>query len=90
MKNAIKILTESDKTIILNPEKPLYSLIWLHGLGDSSAGFLDFFQMPQSPVHKGFRIKLLQAPVQPVTINGGMKCSSWYDIKILSAQGDGL
>lgn len=85
MKNTFKILNEADKTIILNPEKPLFSLIWLHGLGDSSAGFLDYFQLPQSPLHIGARVKLLHAPIRPVTINGGMKCPSWYDIKSLSA-----
>lgn len=87
MKNAIKVLNEADKTIILNPDKALYSLIWLHGLGDSSAGFFEFFQINHSPIHKGFRIKLLQAPIRPVTINNGMKCPSWYDIKILSSLG---
>ena len=42
---AFKLINEADKTIIFNPEKPLFSLIWLHGLGDSSAGFLDYFRI---------------------------------------------
>lgn len=46
MKAAYKILNEADKTIILIPEKPLFSVIWLHGLGDTSAGFLDYFTLP--------------------------------------------
>ena len=87
MKGAYKVLNQVDKTIILNPDKPLFSLIWLHGLGDSSAGFFDFFQHTQSPLYKGGRIKLLHAPFRAVTINGGMKCPSWYDIKLLNFQG---
>lgn len=28
--------TKSDKSITLMPDKPNFSVIWLHGLGDSS------------------------------------------------------
>lgn len=70
MKNAIKMISnKADKSIILTKEKPYFSLIWLHGLGDSSAGFLDFFQLDGSPLFQGARIKLLHAPFRPVTIN---------------------
>lgn len=35
-----------DKSILVTADtKPLYSLIWLHGLGDTSEGFLDFFSL---------------------------------------------
>jgi len=88
MNKAIKVVSNKvDKSILLSLEKPYFSLIWLHGLGDSSAGFLDYFQHPQSPVNKGARVKLLHAPIRPVTINGGMKMSSWYDIKHLANHG---
>lgn len=72
MKSNFKVLNETDKTIILQPEKPIFSLIWLHGLGDSSVGFFDFFKLPKSPLHQGCRVKLLHAPIKPVTINDGM------------------
>lgn len=37
MKKGFEILRNSkDFSIDLIPEKPFYSLIWLHGLGDSS------------------------------------------------------
>lgn len=82
MKRGFEILRNKvDKSIELIPEGAYYSLIWLHGLGDSSEGFLDFFELPQSPVHHGAKVKLLQAPLRPVSINGGMKFNSWYDIK---------
>ena len=88
MQKAIKIVSNKvDKSILLSIDKPYFSLIWLHGLGDSSAGFLDYFQHQLSPVFKGARIKLLHAPIRPVTLNGGMKMASWYDIKHLANTG---
>ena len=83
MKGALSVLKQEDKTIILQPAVAKYSLIWLHGLGDTSAGFLDYFDHPFSPAYHGARVKLLHAPIQAVTINGGMKMPSWYDIKVL-------
>jgi phospholipase/carboxylesterase len=78
---------KTDKSILLMPSKPFFSLIWLHGLGDSSEGFLGFFQAKQSPVSHGGRIKLLNAPIRKVTINGGMQSTSWYDIYNLAPNG---
>ena len=83
MKGAITVLKQEDKSILLQPQIARYSLIWLHGLGDTSAGFLDYFDIPISPAYHGARVKLLHAPIQPVTINGGMSMPSWYDIKTL-------
>lgn len=70
-----------DKSITIMPEQPKFSLIWLHGLGDSSEGFYEYFLHPKSPAYSGGRIRLLQAPLRPVTINGGIPFNSWYDIK---------
>lgn len=70
-----------DKSITIVPEQPSFSLIWLHGLGDSSEGFYEYFMHPKSPVYIGCRVRLLQAPLRPVTINSGMPFNSWYDIK---------
>lgn len=76
--------SKADKSITLMPDKPFFSLIWLHGLGDSSQGFLPFFQMKQSPLSQGARIRLLNAPLRKVTINYGSISTSWYDILDLS------
>lgn len=87
MKNSFKAMANQiDKSVSLIPENPKFSLIWLHGLGDSPLGFTDFFTLPQSPLNIGARVKLLHAPINPVTLNGGMKMPSWYDIKSLSFQ----
>ncbi len=89
MKKALQTIPNKlDKSILLTLDKPWFSLIWLHGLGDTSVGFLDFFQDKTSPVFRGARVKLLHAPIRPVTINGGATCPSWYDIKILNGGGN--
>ena len=62
---------------------PEYSLIWLHGLGSSPDEFVDFFNL-YDILPDNFRIILLQAPIKPVTLNGGMNSTSWFDIIDLS------
>ena len=58
-----------------------YTLLWMHGLGDSSDGFLDFFFTSKSIVpNQNTKVILLNAPKQPVTCNGGFSMNSWYDI----------
>ncbi|CAD8129008.1 unnamed protein product [Paramecium sonneborni] len=74
---------QPDGSIILFPKcDHKYSLIWMHGLCDTAYGFLNTFQ--QCPiVKKQTKILLLQAPNRPVTINKGVYCSSWFDIKVI-------
>ena len=57
------------------------TVIWLHGLGDSGEGFAPVAPQLQLPSELGLRFIFPHAPVQPVTINGGMEMRSWYDIK---------
>ena len=90
MKAGLSIVRNKlDKSILIHNAdiKSTFSLIWLHGLGDSSEGFLDFFCDDLSPINVGARVKLIQAPVRPVTINGGAPCTSWYDITSLDFKG---
>lgn len=57
------------------------TVIWLHGLGDSGDGFAPVAPQLALPAELGVRFVFPHAPVQPVTINGGMLMRSWYDIK---------
>jgi len=67
MQKSIKVISnKADKSILLTLEKPFFSLI---------------FQLDSSPVFRGGRVKLLHAPIRPVTINNGIPFTSWYDIK---------
>ena len=59
---------------------PGASVIWLHGLGADGNDFAPIvpaLRLPQTPV----RFVFPHAPVQPVTINGGMRMRAWYDIR---------
>ena len=72
----------TDNYVILNPvHEHKFSLIWLHGLGDSAYGFLDVFTDQRFKiVPETCKVILPTAPKRPVTCNGGMKMTSWYDI----------
>jgi phospholipase/carboxylesterase len=66
--------------------KPNAAVIWLHGLG---ADGHDFEPIVPEIVHRGeraWRFVFPNAPVRPVTINGGMSMRAWYDIKGLDRQ----
>jgi len=57
------------------------AVIWLHGLG---ADGHDFEPIVPQIVHRGeraWRFVFPNAPVRPVTINGGMPMRAWYDLK---------
>jgi len=60
--------------------KPNASVIWLHGLG---ADGHDFEPIVPEIVRPGERWRFVfpNAPVRPVTINGGMTMRAWYDLK---------
>lgn len=56
-------------------------VIWLHGLGDSGAGFSPIVPVLNLPNGHGIRFVFPHAPEQAVTINQGYVMRSWYDIK---------
>ena len=63
---------------------PNHAVIWLHGLGADGSDFAPVIPMLQlaSPV----RFIFPHAPVQPVTVNGGMQMRAWYDIYEMSLE----
>jgi phospholipase/carboxylesterase len=68
--------------ITIEPKFPATScVIWLHGLGDSGAGFAPIVPMLALPENHGIRFIFPHAPEQAVTINQGHVMRSWYDIK---------
>lgn len=74
-------------TLRLGPEKPSSCVIFLHGLGDTAEGWLHgahflAASLPQT------RFLLPTAPIQPVSLNGGMAMPSWYDIRGLGERAD--
>ncbi len=59
---------------------PQWVVILLHGLGDSGDGWAPIAPHITRSDWPSVRFVFPHAPVQPVTINGGMKMRSWYDI----------
>ncbi|MBL4900646.1 MAG: carboxylesterase [Colwellia sp.] len=56
-------------------------VIWLHGLGDSGAGFAPVVPLLNLPPNHTIRFVFPHAPEQAVTINNGYMMPAWYDIK---------
>jgi phospholipase/carboxylesterase len=74
--------SNSLEKIIIDPAtKATRCVIWLHGLGDSGAGFSPIVPVLNLPKDHGIRFIFPHAPEQAVTINQGMVMRSWYDIK---------
>jgi len=53
------------------------AVLWLHGLGDTGAGWQGAF----GPLATLVTFHHPTAPTAPVTINGGMQSTSWMDLK---------
>ena len=59
--------------------QPVASIIWLHGLGADGNDFAPIVPELELP-DMAIRFVFPHAPMQPVTINGGMVMRAWYDI----------
>ena len=59
---------------------PVYSVIWLHGLGADGNDFVPVAKALNLP---DMRFVFPHAPVRPVTLNGGYAMRAWYDIYAL-------
>ena len=70
-----------DRITIEPTQEAKACVIWLHGLGDSGAGFAPV--VPALGLEPDHRIRFIfpHAPEQAVTINGGYVMRAWYDIK---------
>lgn len=68
--------------ITIEPTQPAKAcVIWLHGLGDSGAGFAPVVPLLGIPESLGVRFIFPHAPSIAVTINQGFVMPAWYDIK---------
>ena len=67
-----------DAIEIETAKNPSASVIWMHGLGADGNDFAPIVPALQLP--RAIRFVFPHAPIQPVTINGGMRMRAWYDI----------
>ena len=63
-----------------------YSVIWLHGLGADGHDFEGIVPSLQLKAETHIHFIFPNAPIQPVTINHGMKMRAWFDILDLSSE----
>lgn len=68
-----------DAIEIETARNPSASIIWLHGLGADGNDFAPIVSALKLP-GAAIRFVFPHAPMQPVTINGGMRMRAWYDI----------
>ncbi|MEQ8426266.1 MAG: dienelactone hydrolase family protein [Gammaproteobacteria bacterium] len=57
------------------------SIIWLHGLGADGYDFEPIVPELGLAANAGIRFVFPNAPMMPVTINGGMTMRAWYDVR---------
>lgn len=76
-----KLTTLLDRITIEPTNKATSCVIWLHGLGDSGAGFAPVVPLLNLPHNHTIRFIFPHAPEQAVTINNGFSMPAWYDIK---------
>ncbi len=60
--------------------KPVFSVIWLHGLGADGHDFAPIVPELVRREWPALRFVFPHAPVQPITINNGYPMRAWYDI----------
>ena len=60
-------------------KNPLYTIIWLHGLGADGHDFVPMVDELKLPVAVHYIFP--HANKIPVTVNGGFVMRAWYDIK---------
>ncbi len=72
---------EQDAVIIEPKGEHKASVIWLHGLGADGHDFESIVPELNLADESGIRFIFPNAPIRPVTINGGMAMRAWYDVK---------
>lgn len=80
---------EFEKPVIIGGDQQAEAaVIWLHGLGADGYDFEPVIPLLSLPRDERIRFILPHARVQPVTLNGGMACRSWFDIFTLEEIGN--
>jgi phospholipase/carboxylesterase len=76
--------TTSDNLVVETGKEPVASVIWAHGLGADKHDFESIIPMLDLPDSLPLRFVFPNAPVRPITVNGGMEMRGWYDIRSMT------
>lgn len=80
-------MTSKLSTIEIEPlANHQYSVIWLHGLGADGHDFEHITQELHINIASQGRFIFPNAPVQAVTVHGGMEMRAWYDILAMNLE----
>jgi phospholipase/carboxylesterase len=60
--------------------RPVYTIIWMHGLGADGHDFEPLVPELLEPGMPAIRFVFPHAPVRPVTLNNGFAMRAWYDL----------
>ncbi len=65
---------------IYTHDNPLFTVIWLHGLGADGNDFVPI--VPELKLPETLKVKFIfpHAPVRPVTLNNGYEMRAWFDM----------
>src|ERR1700691_867926 len=63
--------------------KPDAAVLWLHGLGADAHDFEPIVPELVRPGERAWRFVFPNAPLRPISINGGARMRAWYDIRSL-------
>ena len=77
----VSTLSSSDILECLETETgndPAGTVIWMHGLGADATDFEPI--VPMLSLNEPLRFVFPNAPIRPITINGGAEMRGWYDI----------
>ena len=73
-----------DSIVIETTGQVRFAIIWLHGLGASGDDFVPVVDELKKSAPFGIRFVFPNAPMIPVTVNGGYIMPAWYDILSMS------
>jgi phospholipase/carboxylesterase len=76
--------TNSDVLLVETGKEPVACVIWAHGLGADKHDFESIIPMMGLPDTLPLRFIFPNAPIRPITVNGGMEMRGWYDVRSMS------
>ena len=79
------VLEDLETVEVETGDDPQGSVIWLHGLGADGHDFEPI--VPELRLRQSLRFVFPHAPVQAITVNGGMPMRAWYDIRSFDSAG---
>ncbi|TDJ48373.1 MAG: carboxylesterase, partial [Gammaproteobacteria bacterium] len=73
-------MTTLDTLQVETAANPVAAVIWMHGLGADARDFESAVPSLDLGPAKPVRYVFPNAPMRPVTLNGGMAMRAWYDL----------